>query len=55
LGEGPQVDVVERDGGRGPPGEFREQLAQVAVHRDGFRDLQEGPVLLAGEERLSVS
>ena len=27
-------------------GEFVKQLLQVAVRRDGFRNLQQGPVLL---------
>jgi hypothetical protein len=49
-----QVDVIERDDGREPLGEIVEQLAQVPVHRNGFPNLQQGPVLLAGEESLPV-
>jgi hypothetical protein len=50
-----QIDVIERDDARESLAEIMKQVAQVSVHRNCFRNLQKGLVLLAGAKRLSVS
>src|SRR5262245_23533228 len=47
-----QIDVVERHNARQPVGEIIEQLDQVPVNGDRFRNLQKSTVLIAREKRF---
>ena len=50
-----QVDVVERDHGRQPMGEVIEQIVQVPVSRNRFRDLQQKSQAIALVAQLELN